>query len=56
MAIQHLHKQIRRFGLNKKSKLVERFKVVKEKVSSKEKSNEPRLGCQSNCIGCAGVN
>ncbi len=37
-------------------KLQKRLEVVKEKLNNEKKNNEPRLGCQSNCVGCVGVN
>lgn len=37
-------------------KLQKRVEVVKEQIAQGKKGAEPRLGCQTNCVGCVGVN
>ncbi len=37
-------------------KLKRRFEFVKEQIISKQQTNASSKGCQTNCIGCAGVN
>ena len=38
------------------SKLKKQYEKVASKIAKQAEENNPKLGCQTNCIGCAGVN
>ena len=38
------------------SKLKKQYEEVVKRIAKQAEENNPKLGCQTNCIGCAGVN